>query len=55
MDQTIAHKQKKETFINQDLLRLKEVWAAGGTPREVFNLDPTTFADWTGEKMVAIQ
>jgi prolyl-tRNA editing enzyme YbaK/EbsC (Cys-tRNA(Pro) deacylase) len=34
----VAHKEKLPTFIDEDLLRFKELWAAAGTPHSVFNL-----------------
>ncbi len=34
----IAHKEKMLTFIDEDLLALKIVWAAAGTPRSVFSI-----------------
>ena len=36
----LAHDQKIETIIDQDLLQYEEVWAAAGTPNAVFCLTP---------------
>lgn len=34
----VGHKEKIETYIDEDLLVLDEVWAAAGTPNAVFSL-----------------
>jgi prolyl-tRNA editing enzyme YbaK/EbsC (Cys-tRNA(Pro) deacylase) len=36
----IGHTHRLETFVDRDLLRLDTVWAAAGTPRAVFAIDP---------------
>ncbi len=36
----LAHDQKIETIIDQDLLQYEQVWAAAGTPNAVFRLSP---------------
>ncbi len=40
----LGHKQQIETFIDEDLFKFKEVWAAAGTPHAVFNLDSAILA-----------
>ncbi len=40
----LGHRQQIETFIDEDLLQFKEVWAAAGTPHAVFNLDSAALA-----------
>lgn len=50
----IGHTQKIETFIDQDLLKFTEVWAAAGTPNAVFNLNPTVIESLTAGKVIAI-
>lgn len=36
----LAHKQRIETIIDQDLMHHDEIWAAAGTPNAVFKLTP---------------
>lgn len=36
----VGHVQRLETFIDQDLLQYREIWAAAGTPHAVFRLTP---------------
>src|SRR5690349_19386712 len=35
----VGHKLKIETFIDEDLLKFKELWAAAGTPHAVFSIN----------------
>lgn len=51
----VGHKQKIETFIDQDLLKFKELWAAAGTPNAVFRLDSAWLADLTDGNVIAIK
>jgi prolyl-tRNA editing enzyme YbaK/EbsC (Cys-tRNA(Pro) deacylase) len=51
----VGHKQKIETFIDEDLLKLKELWAAAGTPNAVFSLDSAVIANLTDGKVIAIK
>jgi Cys-tRNA(Pro) deacylase len=51
----IGHKQKLETYIDEDLLQHKELWAAAGTPNAVFNLDSMTLADLTDGEIISIK
>jgi len=50
----IGHKQQIETYIDQDLLKFKEVWAAAGTPNAVFNMDAVVLESLTGGKVISI-
>ena len=50
-----GHSQKLETFIDEDLLKLNEIWAAAGTPFAVFMLSPTDLPAMTGGQVVAIK
>lgn len=36
----IGHREAPATFIDQDLLAFKEIWAAAGTPNALFRLTP---------------
>ena len=51
----VGHKQKIETFIDEDLLKLKELWAAAGTPHAVFSFDAKLIAELTDGKIIAIK
>ena len=50
----IGHQQKIETLIDEDLLQLKELWAAAGTPNAVFSFDSALIGSLTGGKIIAI-
>jgi prolyl-tRNA editing enzyme YbaK/EbsC (Cys-tRNA(Pro) deacylase) len=51
----VGHKQKIDTYIDEDLLLHKELWAAAGTPNAVFSLDSSTLADLTEGKIISIK
>jgi len=51
----IGHKQKIETFIDEDLLKFEELWAAAGTPNAVFNLKPKDLELLTQGKVISIR
>jgi prolyl-tRNA editing enzyme YbaK/EbsC (Cys-tRNA(Pro) deacylase) len=40
-----GHPAPVRTFVDEDLLRYEEVWAAGGTPQVVFGLSPTALVE----------
>jgi prolyl-tRNA editing enzyme YbaK/EbsC (Cys-tRNA(Pro) deacylase) len=42
-------------FIDQDLLKYAQVWAAAGTPHAVFELDPGQLERMTGGRILSIQ
>jgi prolyl-tRNA editing enzyme YbaK/EbsC (Cys-tRNA(Pro) deacylase) len=50
-----AHIQKLETYIDEDLLKLSEIWAAAGTPFAVFKLSPADLPGMTSGIVVAIK
>ena len=50
----VAHSQKLETFIDEDLLQYETIWAAAGTPYAVFNLTPAELAKVTAGRMVSV-
>src|SRR5262249_50191459 len=50
----LGHTEKPLTFIDQDLLRLDEIWAAAGTPNSVFRLTPQELVAMTGGSVIAI-
>ncbi len=51
----VAHTEPMETLIDEDLLQYEEVWAAAGTPRAVFKLDPGDLKRITGGRVVSIK
>lgn len=44
----LGHQEPLETLIDRGLLELDEAWAAAGTPRAVFRLDPRRLEEMTG-------
>jgi prolyl-tRNA editing enzyme YbaK/EbsC (Cys-tRNA(Pro) deacylase) len=50
----LAHTQPIETFIDEDLLKYEEIWAAAGTPNAVFRLSPQELALITRGKVEKI-
>jgi prolyl-tRNA editing enzyme YbaK/EbsC (Cys-tRNA(Pro) deacylase) len=51
----IGHKQPIVTFADEDLLKYQEVWAAAGTPRAVFAVDPTLLISKTDAKTMDLK
>jgi prolyl-tRNA editing enzyme YbaK/EbsC (Cys-tRNA(Pro) deacylase) len=51
----VGHNRKIDTFIDRDLLSFQEVWAAAGTPRAVFRLDPQDLPKMTGGFVLEIK
>ena len=51
----VGHEQKIDTFIDKDLLKLGELWAAAGTPNAVFNLDSAALVNLTGGKVIVLK
>jgi prolyl-tRNA editing enzyme YbaK/EbsC (Cys-tRNA(Pro) deacylase) len=51
----IGHAEHLETFIDEDLLRYAELWAAAGTPHAVFQLTPAELEAMTGGRVVSIK
>jgi len=50
----VGHAARLEIFIDQDLLRCDEIWAAAGTPHAVFRLTPPELSRMTGGHVVRI-
>lgn len=50
----VGHKEKIETYIDEDLLILDEVWAAAGTPNAVFSLKSKDLQALTDGQVVNI-
>jgi len=51
----IGHKQNIPTYIDEDLMRYQEVWAAAGTPHAIFNLNPVQLTNLTSGKVIRIK
>ena len=51
----IAHLEKLEIFIDEDLQQYDEIWAAAGSPNAVFNLSPSDLIKMTGGRVVSIK
>lgn len=50
----VGHATRIITIIDQDLLGYKEIWAAAGTPRAVFRLNPQDLARITGGEVTRV-
>ena len=50
----VGHQRKIMTFIDEDLLQFKELWAAAGTPHAVFSLDSSAIQDLTNGQVISI-
>lgn len=44
----VGHIERLEIFIDEDLLRYQEIWAAAGSPHAVFKLTPSDLIKMTG-------
>lgn len=51
----VGHTQPLTTFIDEDLLKLGQLWAAAGTPNAVFSLDASQLVALTNGKLVQIR
>jgi prolyl-tRNA editing enzyme YbaK/EbsC (Cys-tRNA(Pro) deacylase) len=49
-----GHDQRLATYMDEDLLRHDVVWAAAGTPRAVFPLDPGRLRDAVATAVIAV-
>jgi len=50
----IGHRTPLETFVDEDLLRHAEVWAAAGTPHALVRLPATELVRLTGGRVVRV-
>jgi prolyl-tRNA editing enzyme YbaK/EbsC (Cys-tRNA(Pro) deacylase) len=50
----VGHFQGIETFLDEDLFRLEEIWAAAGTPNAVFKIRFADLVAIAGGRVVAI-
>jgi prolyl-tRNA editing enzyme YbaK/EbsC (Cys-tRNA(Pro) deacylase) len=51
----IGHLERLEIFIDEDLLKYDEIWAAAGSPNAVFKLAPSELVKMTGGRVVSIK
>jgi prolyl-tRNA editing enzyme YbaK/EbsC (Cys-tRNA(Pro) deacylase) len=51
----LGHLEKLEIFIDEDLLKYEEIWAAAGSPNAVFKLTPSDLIKMTGGRVVSIK
>ncbi len=51
----VGHTQPLVTFIDEDLLKLDEIWAAAGTPNAVFRLAPQDLVRITRGQVVNVK
>jgi prolyl-tRNA editing enzyme YbaK/EbsC (Cys-tRNA(Pro) deacylase) len=51
----VGHAQPVATFIDQDLLKYREIWAAAGTPNAVFRLTPEDLLKITSGEVISIE
>ena len=51
----VGHNQQIETYIDEDLLQYRDLWAAAGTPNAVFSLDSGVIEDLTGGRIISIK
>jgi prolyl-tRNA editing enzyme YbaK/EbsC (Cys-tRNA(Pro) deacylase) len=50
----VGHPAPLRTLVDEDLLRFSEVWAAAGTPRAVFPVEPRALAAAVGAEPVRV-
>ena len=51
----IGLNDRLETFIDEDVLKFEEIWAAAGNPHAVFKLTPADLQKMTGGRVVSIK
>ena len=51
----VGHKVALIILIDEDLLKLSELWAAAGTPNAVFRLTPDELVKMTGGQVVSVK
>lgn len=50
----VGHAERPETFVDEDLLLERRVWAAAGHTHAVFGLEPAELVRLTGGQVVAV-
>lgn len=51
----VGHLQEIQTFIDEDLSKYREIWAAAGTPHAVFKLTPAELLKITGGRVIMVR
>lgn len=51
----IGHVQKMETYLDEDFLKYKTIWAAAGTPNAIFELNTDDLQKMAGGKIVRVK
>jgi len=51
----VGHLETLLTFVDEDLLRYEDIWAAAGNPHAVFKLSPSDLVRMTGGQVVAVK
>jgi Cys-tRNA(Pro) deacylase len=51
----IGHNQKVETYIDEDFMQFKTIWAAAGTPNAIFELTPEDLQKMTDGKLMRVK
>ena len=51
----VGHAEPLETYIDEDLLQYKDVWAAAGTPNAVFQLPSSDLVKITSGKIMRVK
>jgi len=51
----IGHLQPVETYLDEDLLQYATIWAAGGSPKAVFELTPLALQKMTGGRVCRVK
>jgi prolyl-tRNA editing enzyme YbaK/EbsC (Cys-tRNA(Pro) deacylase) len=51
----IGHAEQPITFLDEDLLKHEEIWAAAGTPHAVFRLTPADLRRITGGQVISVK
>lgn len=51
----VGHLEKIRTFIDEDLMQHKEIWAAAGSPTAVFKLIPLDLVKMTDGRVISIK
>ncbi len=51
----LAHAEPLETYLDQDLWRFQEIWAAAGHPHSVFRLAPEDLSRMTAGRVVEVK
>ena len=51
----LGHKERIETFIDRDLEKYEEIWAAAGDPRSVFRLSFGELVGLTEGRVISVK